>query len=198
MSLVFVLNSVALGVGLAMDAFSVSLANGLHEPQMRRKRLCLIAGVYAFFQYIMPMIGWVCVHTILEAFSSFEKFIPWIALVLLRYIGGKMVKEGLSERADKEEKEEADRSASKADLLVQGVATSIDALSVGFTIAEYDLVLANAAAMIIGAITFVICVGGLLVGRKAGTRMSWKASVLGGCILIAIGIEIFVNGAWHH
>ena len=198
MSLVFVLNSVALGVGLAMDAFSVSLANGLHEPQMRRNRLCLIAGVYAFFQYIMPMIGWVCVHTILEAFSSFEKFIPWIALILLLYIGGKMVKEGLSERADKDEKEEADRSASKADLLVQGVATSIDALSVGFTIAEYDLVLANAAAMIIGAITFVICVGGLLVGRKAGTRMSWKASVLGGCILIAIGIEIFVNGAWHH
>ena len=198
MSLVFVLNSVALGVGLAMDAFSVSLANGLHEPQMRRNRLCLIAGVYAFFQYIMPMIGWVCVHTILEAFSSFEKFIPWIALILLLYIGGKMVKEGLSERADKDEKEEADRSASKADLLVQGVATSIDALSVGFTIAEYDLVLANAAAMIIGAITFVICVGGLLVGRKAGTRMSWKASVLGGCILIAIGIEIFGNGAWHH
>ena len=198
MSLVFVLNSVALGVGLAMDAFSVSLANGLHEPQMRRNRLCLIAGVYAFFQYIMPMIGWVCVHTILEAFSSFEKFIPWIALILLLYIGGKMVKEGLSERADKEEKEEVDRSASKADLLVQGVATSIDALSVGFTIAEYDLELANAAAMIIGAITFVICVGGLLVGRKAGTRMSWKASVLGGCILIAIGIEIFVNGAWHH
>ena len=198
MSLVFVLNSVALGVGMAMDAFSVSLANGLHEPQMRRNRLCLIAGVYAFFQYIMPMIGWVCVHTILEAFSSFEKFIPWIALILLLYIGGKMVKEGLSERADKEEKEEVDRSASKADLLVQGVATSIDALSVGFTIAEYDLVLANAAAMIIGAITFVICVGGLLVGRKAGTRMSWKASVLGGCILIAIGIEIFVNGAWHH
>ena len=198
MSLVFVLNSVALGVGLAMNAFSVSLANGLHEPQMRRNRLCLIAGVYAFFQYIMPMIGWVCVHTILEAFSSFEKFIPWIALILLLYIGGKMVKEGLSERADKDEKEEVDRSASKADLLVQGVATSIDALSVGFTIAEYDLVLANAAAMIIGAITFVICVGGLLVGRKAGTRMSWKASVLGGCILIAIGIEIFVNGAWHH
>lgn len=198
MSLVFVLNSVALGVGLAMDAFSVSLANGLHEPQMRRNRLCLIAGVYAFFQYIMPMIGWVCVHTILEAFSSFEKFIPWIALILLLYIGGKMVKEGLSERADKDEKEEVDRSASKADLLVQGVATSIDALSVGFTIAEYDLMLANAAAMIIGAITFVICVGGLLVGRKAGTRMSWKASVLGGCILIAIGIEIFVNGAWHH
>ena len=194
MSLVFVLNSVALGVGLAMDAFSVSLANGLHEPQMRRNRLCLIAGVYAFFQYIMPMIGWVCVHTILEAFSSFEKFIPWIALILLLYIGGKMVKEGLSERADKEEKEEADRGASKADLLVQGVATSIDALSVGFTIAEYDFAMANCAGLIIAAVTFVICVGGLLIGRRAGTKLAWKASVLGGCILIAIGIEIFLKG----
>ena len=195
MNFVFILNSLALGVGLAMDAFSVSLANGLHEPRMRKKRLCLMAGVYAFFQYLMPMIGWVCVHTIVEAFSSFEKFIPWIALILLLYIGGKMVIEGLRERAGKEENEDADRSASKADLLVQGVATSIDALSVGFTIAEYDLLMANAAAMIIGGVTFVICACGLLIGRKAGTRMSWKASVLGGCILIAIGIEIFVNGA---
>ena len=195
MNFVFILNSLALGVGLAMDAFSVSLANGLHEPRMRKKRLCLMAGVYAFFQYLMPMIGWVCVHTIVEAFSSFEKFIPWIALILLLYIGGKMVIEGLRERAGKEENEDADRSASKTDLLVQGVATSIDALSVGFTIAEYDLLMANAAAMIIGGVTFVICACGLLIGRKAGTRMSWKASVLGGCILIAIGIEIFVNGA---
>lgn len=195
MNFVFILNSLALGVGLAMDAFSVSLANGLHEPRMRKKRLCLMAGVYAFFQYLMPMIGWVCVHTIVEAFSSFEKFIPWIALILLLYIGGKMVIEGLRERAGKEENEDADRSASKADLLVQGVATSIDALSVGFTIAEYDLMMANASAMIIGGVTFVICACGLLIGRKAGTRMSWKASVLGGCILIAIGIEIFVNGA---
>ena len=195
MNFVFILNSLALGVGLAMDAFSVSLANGHHEPRMRKKRLCLMAGVYAFFQYLMPMIGWVCVHTIVEAFSSFEKFIPWIALILLLYIGGKMVIEGLRERAGKEENEDADRSASKADLLVQGVATSIDALSVGFTIAEYDLMMANAAAMIIGGVTFVICACGLLIGRKAGTRMSWKASVLGGCILIAIGIEIFVNGA---
>lgn len=194
MSLFFVLNSLALGVGLAMDAFSVSLANGLHEPHMRRNRVCLIAGVFAFFQYLMPMIGWVCVHTIVEAFASFKKFIPWIALILLLYIGGKMLIEGLSERAGREESGGADRSVSGRDLVIQGVATSIDALSVGFTIAEYNFVMANAAAMIIGAVTFVICAGGLLVGRKAGTRMSWKASVLGGVILILIGIEILVNG----
>ena len=193
MDFIFVLNSAALGVGLAMDAFSVSLANGLHEPQMRRKRICGIAGVYAFFQYIMPMIGWVCVHTIVEMFSTFEMFIPWIALILLLYIGGKMIPEGLGERAGKEE-ESAHRSVSGKDLLLQGVATSIDALSVGFTIAKYDLMMANAACLIIAAVTFAICVGGLLIGRRAGTKLSWKASIMGGCILIAIGIEIFVKG----
>ena len=136
MNLLFVVNSAALGVGLAMDAFSVSLANGLHEPSMHRKRICAIAGVYAFFQFIMPMIGWVCVHTIVEAFSWFRQFIPWIALLLLLYIGGKMVLEGLEERkADEEESAAQDRSASGKDLLIQGIATSIDALSVGFTIA---------------------------------------------------------------
>ena len=189
MNLFFVATSAALGVGLAMDAFSVSLANGLHEPYMKRNRIFAIAGVYAFFQYIMPMIGWICVHTIVEAFSQFRQFIPWIALLLLLYIGGKMILEGLEERkTDEEELAAQDRSASDKDLLIQGIATSIDALSVGFTIAEYDLIL------IIAAVTFVICVGGLLIGRKAGTRLSWKASILGGCILIAIGIEIFVKG----
>ena len=183
MNLFFVATSAALGVGLAMDAFSVSLANGLHEPYMKRNRIFAIAGVYAFFQYIMPMIGWICVHTIVEAFSQFRQFIPWIALLLLLYIGGKMILEGLEERkADEEELAAQDRSASDKDLLIQGIATSIDALSVGFTI------------LIIAAVTFVICVGGLLIGRKAGTRLSWKASILGGCILIAIGIEIFVKG----
>jgi putative Mn2+ efflux pump MntP len=196
MSLVFVLNSAALGIGLAMDAFSVSLANGLHEPLMKRGRICAIAGVYAFFQYMMPMIGWVCVHTIVEAFSGFRKFIPWIALVLLLYIGGKMLAEGLRERSGRGTEAAQSRSISGSDLLVQGIATSIDALSVGFTIAEYDLMMANAAALIIGAVTFVICVGGLLIGRKAGTRLSWKAAVLGGCILIAIGIEIFLKGVF--
>lgn len=194
MDLIFVLNSAALGVGLAMDAFSVSLANGLHEPYMKKKRIFAIAGVYAFFQYIMPMIGWICVHTIVEAFSQFRQFIPWIALILLLYIGGKMILEGLKERnTDEEELRAQDRSVSAKDLLIQGIATSIDALSVGFTIAEYDLLTANTAALIIAAVTFVICVGGLLIGRKAGTKLSWKASILGGCILIAIGIEIFIK-----
>ena len=192
MNLVFLLNSAALGVGLAMDAFSVSLANGLHEPRMARERMCFIAGVYAFFQFIMPMTGWACVHTIVVLFSAFRKLIPWIALGLLLYLGGKMILEGLQER-----KSGSDGGAgaclSGKDLLLQGIATSIDALSVGFAIAEYALVPAFLASLIIAAVTFIICIGGLLIGRRAGTALSWKASVLGGCILVLIGIEIFLK-----
>ena len=94
-SFVFFLNSALLGVGLAMDAFSVSMANGLHDPRMSRGTMCRIAGTFALFQAVMPMTGWVCVHTIVELFSSFEKFIPWIALALLGYIGGKMLVDGI-------------------------------------------------------------------------------------------------------
>ena len=189
----FLFNSALLGVGLAMDAFSVSLANGLREPRMPRGRMSLIAGVYALFQYLMPMIGWICVHTVVTLLRSAERFIPWIALLLLLYLGGKMVLEGLKER--KQGAAEAEiRPLTGSLLLLQGVATSIDALSVGFTIAEYDLLTANLAALIIAAVTFAICFGGLALGKKAGTRLSWKASVLGGVILIAIGVEIFVKG----
>ena len=84
-SFLFFFNSALLGVGLAMDAFSVSMANGLHDPQMSRRRGVQIAGTFAIFQAVMPMTGWVCVHTIVELFSSFDKFIPWIALILLGY-----------------------------------------------------------------------------------------------------------------
>ena len=95
MNAVFFFNSILLGVGLAMDAFSVSLANGLNEPGMNRRRACAIAGTFAFFQFLMPMAGWVCVHTLLQRFAVFERFVPWLALALLAYIGGSMLREGL-------------------------------------------------------------------------------------------------------
>ena len=193
MDFVFVLNSLALGVGLAMDAFSVSLANGLHEPQMPIKRMVGIAAVYAVFQYAMPMIGWVCIKTVEELFSAFHKLVPWIALLLLLYIGGKMLLEGLRERKNGPEAAEERPALSLRLLIIQGIATSIDALSVGFTLEEYRFWQANAAALMIGGVTFLICLGGILIGRKAGMKLSWGASVLGGLILIAIGIEIFAT-----
>ena len=188
-SFVFFLNSALLGVGLAMDAFSVSMANGLHEPQMSRTKSAKVAGTFALFQAVMPMAGWICVHTIVELFSSFEQFIPWIALLLLGYIGGKMLLEGIKG----EETEEA-AALSAGALFVQGVATSIDALSVGFTISEYGWLMALVCSLIIAVVTFFICEAGLSIGRKFGTKLSGKASILGGVILIGIGIEIFLTG----
>lgn len=190
-NIVFFVNSILLGVGLAMDAFSVSLANGLNESNMKFKRMSLIAGVFAIFQAAMPMIGWVCVHTIAKYFDAFEKMIPWIALILLLFIGGNMLKEGLSPETEEDEQL---KGVGFGALMVQGIATSIDALSVGFTIADYGLIMAIVCAAIIAVVTFAICIAGLIIGKKVGTKLAGKANILGGVILILIGIEIFVKG----
>ncbi len=190
--LLFFANSALLGVGLAMDAFSVSVANGLHEPNMRGKRMCLMAGVYAFFQFLMPVIGWICVHTLVQHFRTLERFVPWVALALLLFLGIRMVLEGV--RCGDGETECP--ALSGGTLLVQGIATSIDALSVGLTLADYDAPMALAAALIIAAVTFVICMGGLRIGRTVGMKLAGKAPILGGIILILIGIEIFVKGVF--
>lgn len=193
----FLINSIGLGAGLAMDAFSVCVANGLREPEMPVPRRIMMAGIYAFFQFAMPLIGWVCVHFIEEAFSAFRKFIPWIALLLLLYIGGGMIIEAF--RSKKETQEDESGGVKSAallpmkTLLIQGVATSIDALSVGFTISGYGAFEALLAALIIAAVTFVICLSGLKLGRVFGTKLERYAGLIGGTILIVIGLEIFIK-----
>ncbi|MBQ4599457.1 MAG: manganese efflux pump [Clostridia bacterium] len=182
-------NGFLLGIGLAMDAFSVSLANGLNEPRMKPGKMCGIAGMFAFFQALMPMTGWLCIHTIVQYFQAFEKLIPWIALALLGYIGGKMLYEGIKNKDGEIEKPAVGFGA----LVVQGIATSIDALSVGFTIADYNVFDALKTALVIAAVTFVICVAGVAIGKKVGTKIAGKASILGGAILVFIGLEIFIT-----
>jgi len=192
-----IINSVLLGVGLAMDAFSVSIANGIIEPGMRKGRMLKIAGVYAIFQMLMPMLGWLLVTTLEEIFKSFSVLIPWIALILLLFIGGKMVIEGILERKkgdSKESKESAPAKLTFGALILQGIATSIDALSVGFTISEYSVLRAFASSFIIGVVTLVICLIGLIFGKKIGNKFSSIATIIGGVILILIGIEVFVRG----
>ena len=189
-SMMFLFNSALLGAGLAMDAFSVSLANGLNESEMKKNKMCGIAGVFAGFQFAMPMIGWICVHTIVQYFRAFERFIPWIALVLLAFLGGKMLIGGIRSKDSGEKKSEIKIGT----LLIQGIATSIDALSVGFAIAGYGWLMAFVSALIIAVVTFVICMAGLEIGKKFGTRLSDKAQILGGSLLIAIGLEIFITG----
>ena len=188
LNFIFFFNSALLGIGLAMDAFTASLANGMSEPNMCKKRMCGMAGIFAFFQGLMPLIGWFCIHTIVQYFSAFEKCIPWIALALLTYIGIKMI-------LDKPDCAETGTCTTCAisTILLQGVATSIDALSVGFTIADYSLPEALLAAFIIAFVTFFICVGGIAIGKQAGTRLAGKANLFGGIILIFIGLEIFIG-----
>ncbi len=186
----FFMESIALGAGLAMDAFSVSMANGLNEPKMKTGKMLVIAGLFAGFQAAMPLIGWLCVHTLLQYFKAFEPMIPWIALILLVFIGGKMLLDGIKCKGEECECVKLGIGT----LLMQGVATSIDALSVGFTIAEYDFIKALVCAMIICIATFAICYIGLVIGKKFGTKLSNKAQIFGGVILIFIGIEIFISG----
>ena len=193
-----ILNSFLLGIGLAMDAFSVSIANGIVESEMKKIRMLLMAGIYAAFQFIMPMLGWILVTTLEEMFTKFSILIPWIALILLLFIGGKMLVEGIKDKkqGNKEGKDavKESRKLTLGALMVQGIATSIDALSVGFTIADYSLLRAFAASLIIGAVTLVICLLGLIFGKKIGGKFVSTATIIGGVILILIGIEIFIKG----
>ncbi|MBR6514630.1 MAG: manganese efflux pump [Clostridia bacterium] len=181
--------SVLSGVGLAMDAFSVSLANGLNEPCMKRRKMCGIAGTFAFFQALMPMLGWLLVHYLVIWFDVLKPYVPWAAFLILGFIGGKMLYEGITSKCECEDKP----GVGFWSLVVQGIATSIDALSVGTTIPEYNVIEALVSSLIIAAVTFVICMAGLVIGRKAGTKLAGKAGILGGVILIFIGLKILIE-----
>ena len=187
----FFITNLLLGTALAMDAFSLSVADGIYYPDMKDRKRFMIAATYGGFQCFMPLAGWFCVTLIAEAFEVFRGFIPWIALILLLVLGVRMIVETLKDRPNEEE---SVRNITFLGLMAQGVATSIDALSVGFTIATYDLAHALLAALIIGVVTFIICYTGLIIGSMVGMRITRFSGILGGLILIGIGIEIFIRG----
>ncbi|WP_294730957.1 manganese efflux pump [uncultured Faecalibaculum sp.] len=179
-----VITSILLGTGLAMDAFSVSLADGLNEPRMKSARMCFISGLFGFFQFAMPLAGWFCVHSIAQLFAGFKPFIPWISLILLLWIGIDMIREAGNRQKP---------AVSFAALVLQGIATSIDALSVGFTISRYQWHEALISCLIIGIVTWIICLAGLWIGKRFGMRFARQAGLAGGTILILIGLEIFIK-----
>lgn len=188
-----IINSIFLGFGLALDAFSVSVADAMANPGMKKRRKFPIALTFAVFQTLMPLIGWICVKTIADKFTIFQKAVPYIALILLAYIGIKMINES---RKGGEEENEGVAALTFATLMIQGIATSIDALSVGFAIADYSSLEALVSTLIIGITTFIICIFGLELGKKVGKAFSDKATLFGGCILIIIGLEIFIKGVF--
>ena len=190
-----VTNGCVLGFGLAMDAFSVSLANGLNEPKMTKKKMLAVSGTFGVFQGLMPLIGWFLVTQLTSVFNTIQPFIPWAALALLLFIGGKMLYEGLKP-CDCEDGEEdcCEHKLTLTALLLQGVATSIDALSVGLTMPDLNFFEALLESAIIAFLTFAICFAGIEIGKRFGTKLESKAAILGGVILIAIGFKIFFFG----
>ena len=183
-----VIELLVLALGLSMDAFAVSICKGLSVPKLQAKH-CLICGVYfGGFQALMPLIGWALGIRFQSMITNIDH---WIAFALLAVIGANMIKESFSK-----EEECPDASFGFKTMLTLAVATSIDALSVGFTIAEYGWLMALAASGIIAVVTFFLCMAGLHIGKEFGTRLSGKASVLGGIILIGIGLEIFISGVF--
>lgn len=182
-----IITSILLGVGLAMDACAVSMANGLKEPKMKINKIILIAFMFAFFQALMPLIGYFIGSALL---AKIEWIIPWVALVLLSFIGGKMLYEGIKNK----DEEDDDKALTFKVLIVQAIATSIDALSVGFTISNYKVFEALICCGIVAIVTFIICVAAVFIGKKFGTKLGNKAEILGGIILIGIGLEIFITG----
>lgn len=184
----FILNSILLGAGLAMDAVSVSVANGLEEPGMSGKKTAGIAGIFAFFQWLMPMLGWFFVTSLLSVFRAVDPFLPLVSFALLLYIGGKLCLEGIKGETD----ENPDSGLGMKALFLQGIATSIDALSVGFTLASYRVAEALLSSVLIALTTFFLCLGALHAGKQAGAILNRQAKILGGLILIVIGARIFI------
>ena len=186
--LIFFLENIILGIGLSMDAFSISLANGLSEPKMKFSKVALVAAFFAIPQFLMPLIGWTCVHTVAEHFIFFRRLIPWIALLLLSYLGANMLFSGIKNGYEREVS-----SVNLGALFITGIATSVDTLSVGFTISAYNFAEALGCALTIGIVTFLFCIAGVLIGKRFGKGLANKAEILGGAILIFIGIEIFIS-----
>lgn len=198
-TLIWILTAIGLGAGLAMDACAVSMSNGLAEPKMKLGKIFTIAGFFGVFQIIMPIFGYLAVTvlsaTLRENFTRiFGYLVPWIALTLLLILGIKMIVEGIKEGKDSnKENEESVKKLTIGGLFVQAIATSIDALSVGVIYGNVVPLEAYTTFLIIGIVTFGISVAAVFIGKKFGTIFSNKATIAGGIILCAIGLEIFFS-----
>ena len=179
-----VLEIVLIAIGLAMDAFAVSICKGLSMKKMSWKKALIVALYFGLFQGLMPVIGFL-LGTSFE--SLVTKIDHWIAFGLLMIIGINMLKEAFGN-----ESENCNDNVDFKTMVVLAIATSIDALAVGITFAflKTNIIL---AALVIGIITFAICIIGVKIGNKFGDKYERKAETVGGLILIFIGIKILLE-----
>ncbi len=191
---------ILIGIGLSMDAFAVGMTDGMAEPRMKPVKIFLIAGAFALFQFLMPVVGYYFGYL----FSDIvEKFAPWISFALLAFIGGKMIFDFVKENVQRRREsgtgtEETPRKLGVLTLLIQAVATSVDAFAVGVTFlaaetAEGLPMHVVLCALVIGGITFSLSAPAVLIGKKAGNKLSDKAELIGGLILVGIGLKILIE-----
>ena len=178
-----------LGVGLAMDAFAVSICKGLAMNKVNMKQCFLIALFFGGFQALMPVLGWFLGSTFAEKIKAIDH---WIAFILLSYIGIKMISDAIKEWKEETKVEQMDPPLDIKELFLLAIATSIDALAVGITFSFLDVVIGLAAG-IIGVVTFVISGAGVFVGNIFGEKYKSKAQITGGLILVLLGVRILVT-----
>lgn len=176
-------------IGLSMDAFAVAICKGLAMPTVNKKQTLLIGAYFGVFQALMPLTGWLLGS---QFARHVTKMAPWIAFVLLAWIGGNMIRESLSKNEEDGEPEPVELR--HRELLMLAVATSIDALAVGVSFSMVELAIPiGAAAALIGCTTFAISVGGVFVGHIFGARYKNRAEFVGGAILLLIGVKILLE-----
>lgn len=177
-----------LALALAMDAFAVSVANGMCIRRIKASGAFAMALSFGIFQGLMPIVGFLLGKT----FASYIEHIDhYIAFVLLGVIGGKMIYEAIKEMRNPEEYCDRDKMTF-AGLMVQSVATSIDALIVGVTFAAIGVGIIGASS-IIALITFLCCFAGVFIGKRCGDMLSTRAEIVGGIVLVGIGLKIFIE-----
>lgn len=183
-----ILEILLIGIGLAMDAFAVSICKGLSMKKLNIKHMLIIALFFGGFQALMPLIGWFLGSQFQKYIVSFDH---WIAFALLTFLGLKTIIDTIREK-EEEQEEKQDSKLDFKELFLLAIATSIDALAVGVTLAFLQVNVLSTVS-IIGIVTFCICVFGVLVGNMFGTTLKKKASYVGGAILIFIGLKILLE-----
>ncbi len=188
-----------LGLGLTMDAAAVSMANGLEEPNMSKKKMIFIAFMYGLFQALMPLIGYFFGNALYNNVPQIEQYhlIPILALVILAFLGIKMIIDGIKEIKSKSSDEDILKEAKGLTfkvIFIQTIATSIDALSTGLTFSDYNAREALIVCGLIALVTFIVCIISLVIGKKFGAKFGKIALIIGGVILTVIGLEIFITG----
>lgn len=176
-------------IGLSMDACAVSISNGMCYGNIKKKQILSTAAAFGLFQAFMPVLGYMVGSTFSETISFLDH---WIALILLGFIGGKMIIEALKELKYPEACLNVEKNLTFKTLMLQAVATSIDALAVGIGFAVIKVNILN-AALSIGTITFINSIIGSNLGKKFGEMFKQKAEILGGAILVSIGLKIFLE-----